>query len=162
MIRALIYSIMISVLSIILLIILPSSFVKNEAVSSPYLESIEELYKITDKGLHPSAPEWMELEILIQKNNNWFYERRKNNDFFKQKSLNDLISQRSESLFSILFFIWSATFYLFFRNENNYISLLYLSSPTCLTILGVFSIVSLYSIVFGVLTVFVLLKYIRK
>ena len=60
-------SALIFLISIVLILFLPIDIIatKNNTGHSPYSERINELYEIASKGLHPSAPELGELNLLI-------------------------------------------------------------------------------------------------
>lgn len=78
MISVLIKSVLVFLISIVLILFLPFDIISTvkEIGPSPYRDRINELYEITGKGLHPSAPEFGELDLLVENNNIWHEQRR--------------------------------------------------------------------------------------
>lgn len=156
MIRILLKSALTLLISIFIVLLLPFDIIStvNDIGPSPYRDRINELYEITGKGLHPSAPELGELDLLVEKNNIWHEQRRSS----EPKGFLNAISIKSTSISPILAFLWAFSFYVIFRKELSYNALAFLSAPIIFTLYGGFSLLAFSLILVGIFVSFVCLK----
>ena len=159
MFRTLMQSTLIFVISVFLILLVPIDIIatKSNSGPSPYRERINELYEITAKGLHPSAPEFGELDLLVEKNNIWHEQKKSNSEGFI-----NAVNIKSTSISPILALLWAFSYYVFFRKIVSNKSIVFLSAPAFFTIYGGFSLLAFSLILFGVLVSFILIKLTRK
>ena len=157
MISVLMKSALIFLISIVLILFLPFDIISTvkEIGPSPYRDRIDELLEITGKGVHPSAPELGELDLLIEKNNIWFEHRRSS----EPKGFLNVISIKSTSISPILALLWGFSFYVIFRKKLSFKALVFLSTPTIFTLYGGFSLLAFSLISAGVLVSFIFMKF---
>lgn len=149
-------SILLSVLSVILIVVLPVNVFDNESKigPSPYRVQIDELYAETSKGLPPDAPAWKQLEELRRKNNAWFETGGDSSAQLESLSLFDVLKRKSSKASLLLMVIWGLGFYFIHRANTHCISLLALAFPLSLFVFNIISIVALILITIAVLGVY--------
>jgi len=160
MLRTLYISFLISLISLILVFSFPIK-VTTQGDSfgpSPYFKDILKLQEKTTAGLHPSAPEWSQLEILRHKNNIWFENQGESNKM-NSAYIFDYIKVKSSNLSLMLFIIWLVSFYYFFREKVDVKNLLVLVFPVIFLLLEVIMLIPFVFIVAAVISVFALMKW---
>lgn len=148
------------------LLILASPVVVSEGGQrlgpSPYAERIDELYeRMEGAGNSPYSQEWQELKELIQKNNDWFEERRGERGSAPSLGYFDVLQEISSAITFILILVWGGGFLLTYRILDEHWSLLVLVFPSLMFALRILSFQAFISIVLSVLVVYSV-KTLRK
>ena len=163
MIKVLFVAFLLSVLSLVLIIVLPVgvSDQGSKVGPSPYRAQIDELYAETSKGLPPDAPQWKKLEELRRKNNEWFETDGQLTVQGESLSLFDVLKVKSSKISLLLMIVWGVGFYFILKVLGNYFSLFILVFPILLFIFNIISITALAVISVAVLSVY-FTTFIRK
>jgi len=158
MLRIVKVSFLISLLSLVLVLFFPIGVtVQSGATSlSPYFLDIIKLQEKTALGLHSDAPEWNQLQILKHKNRMWI--ESKINRKSPMGNIFDYIKIKSSNLSLMLFFVWLASFYYFFKNKSSIKNLLVLTFPVVFLGLGIIMLIPFVFISSAVISGFVLIK----
>lgn len=158
MLRALLVSFLISLLSLILVFFFPIDVtIQGKSGLSPYFLKIIELQEKTALGLPADAPEWNQLEILKHKDRMWIDGKN-----IRKSPLGHLIEYmivKSSKLSLMLFTVWFVSFYCFFRKAVSAKNLLVLTFPAVFLLLNKLILIPFAFIAIGVITAFSLLKW---
>lgn len=158
MLRALLVSFLISLLSLILVFFFPIDVtIQGKSSLSPYFLKIIELQEKTALGLPADAPEWNQLEILKHKDRMWIDGKN-----IRKSPVGHLIEYmivKSSKLSLMLFSIWLVSFYYFFRKAVSAKHLLVLTFPAAFLLLNKLMLIPFAFIAVGVITAFSLMKW---
>lgn len=158
MLRIVKVSFLISVLSLVLVLFFPIGVTVQSGATnlSPYYLDIIKLQEKTALGLHSDAPEWNQLQILKHKNRMWI--ESKINRKSPMGHFFDYIKVKSANLSLMLFFVWLASFYYFFRKKSSIKNLLVLTFPVVFLGLGMIMLIPFVFISSAVIGGYVLIK----
>jgi len=161
--RSILFSFVVSIASLVIVAYAPITTTDSSEgkAYSPYREELDALREKTAKGLHPSAPEWDELEKLTEKNNEWF-ESRRVAQIAESKSTSGILrswKRRSSLLSPVVMLLWGVLFYFFMRNRPpKKQALLALTFPVVLVFAQLMSLLEVALIVLVVLAIWMWLR----
>lgn len=162
--RILFFSLAMSLVSLIIILIAPVTLTEysSSVGPSPYRQELEMLSSKLEKGLPPDAPEWRLRDELIKKNNDWFDEAGKKR--LVSKTLDPLAvwTMKSSKLALVVMLLWAVCFYFFIRTKPDMNALLVLAFPVLLTALKLFSLLSFLLISVAVCGIFFYLYAVQK
>lgn len=154
--NSLLFSFLVSILSLIIVFVAPIEISIRDTgkVYSPYREELDALRLKTEKGLHPSAPEWKRFDELLEKNNQWFEEHHKEYLRNTATSAREAWKKKSDYVSPVIMLLWGILFYFFFRHQMESKALFVLTFPIILLITQLMSILEVVLISFAVLIVY--------
>lgn len=151
--RVLFVSIFLSVLSVLVIVIAPVVIVVSSGTvgPSPYMAEIEDIYKKTDQGLPPWAPEWSRLEELKLKNELWFQSKLPD---YGSLGYIEILQKKSTKVAMFLILIWGIGTYYLVKEKFNYKQVAILIFPLLLWVFQIYSVITLLSVTGVVIAVF--------
>jgi len=167
--KYLIFSAVLTVISLTTVFFFPTSVVTDlsDPVSSPYFDMIQQLNdkdSITEKEL-------ADLKNLIDKNNEWFENRRENaadwntknsiDEYSKDTVFSFYVKEKSKDFAIFLLMVWALASYLFLLNKSLRYSPLLLFFPILILFLGYIHTVTVLALIIGVCISVVTIKFIN-
>lgn len=164
MLRILSFSLIISLVSLIIVLIAPVTLTEYDSRigPSPYRQELETLSFKLGEGLPPDAPEWRLRDELIEKNNAWFDETGKKRQNSKTLDPLTVWKIKNSKLALVIMLLWAVCFYFLIRAKPDMNALLVLVFPVLLTAGQLFSLLSLLLISVAVCGVFFYLYVVQK
>jgi hypothetical protein len=159
MIKILTTSFLLSLLSLLIILVLPITISEegSKVGPSPYRVQIDELSYKTRQGLHPDAPEWRQLEDLRIMNNEWFNSTRRVTLLSEELSAYDFFQKASSKLAPVWVVLWGLCFFFLLRSKAlHFSSLFILAFPIILFTVQLFSLLALVCIFISVVGVYLM------
>lgn len=156
MLRILSFSLVMSLASLMIVLVAPITLTEDgpRVGSSPYRKQLDALHLKAEKGMHPSAPEWKQIEELSQRNNAWFDEVQSRNLPSGSLSALAVWKMKSSKLAPGLMLFWGVCFYFFIRKKSHISTISVLVFPVMLTAFQLLSLLSLLLISLAVCGVY--------
>jgi len=164
MFRVLSFSLVMSLISLMIVLIVPVTLTEYgpRVGPSPYRQEIDALYLKTSKGLRPNAPEWDKITELVQKNNDWFDVAYSRQPVSKLLSPLAVWKLKGSKLAPGLMLLWGVCFYFLIRTRVDVNTLSVLIIPALLTVAQLLSLLSMLLISTAVCGVSFCLYVVKK